>query len=762
MEETNAKKGEGRSVAHVRQDENGEWLIHPLDVHLTETSRRAGEFAALFGSADWARAAGLWHDLGKYKPDFQSYIRNASGFEADAHLENTPGKVDHSTAGAVRALEVPPRIGQLLAYLIAGHHAGLGNWSGDLEERVRKTFNLVDAKKGSIPKSILAGELPKSAPPNDREQAHLWVRILFSSLVDADFLDTEAFMDAENEALRGSGKTIAQLTNLLNEWMEIRDNELRECGVWGSAVNVVRREVLQACRIGANHQPGFFSLSVPTGGGKTLSSVAFALAHAQKFQKQRLILAIPYTSIIEQTAQVLTDIFGQDSVVEHHSNTDPDRETPQSRLASENWDAPIIVTTNVQLFESLYASRTSRCRKLHNIVNSVIILDEAQMLPPEKLMPTLSVLKGLVSHFRCTVVICTATQPRLVGEIGSESAKFHGLEGVRPIIEDPEKLSSKLQRVQIAVHTADQVDWANLATELAQHRQVLTIVNRRQDCRELWTALKAVTTEEPVHLSALMCGEHRSLVVAQVKRTLLTGSTLRVVSTQLVEAGVDIDFPVVYRAMAGLDSIAQAAGRCNREGRLNEIGGLGRVVVFRPPKRSPPGLLRKGEDACDELLRTMPAEVARLSPKAFDVYFGGYYGRVNDFGKEKFEELLQRDVGLSQFQFRSASEWYQLINEQGTRSVVVWYESERFDSRAILEEVKRFGPTRKQMRRLQRCVVNIPQSAFSVLRDQGSIQEVVGPEGALDLYCQSVPGLYDPTFGLRLEGPELSGMEFVC
>lgn len=606
-------------------------------------------------------------------------------------------------------------IGRLLSYLIAGHHAGLADWRGELEGRVSNLEHLASARKGAPVPDLLDAELPKTRPVVDKEHAHLWLRMVFSCLVDADFLDTEAFMSPTIGALRSSAVTVNELDATLSAWMKVRDEQL-----------------------------------------------AFALGHAQKHNKRRVIVAIPYTSIIEQTAQVLKDIFGADNVLEHHSNLDPERETTRGRLATENWDAPIVVTTNVQLFESLFASKTSRCRKLHNIAGSVLILDEAQMLPPDKLMPTLSVLKGLVAHFGCTVVLCTATQPHLTGEIGSGEAKFQGLDDVRPIIADPESLARQLRRVELHQHGAAFKDWSTLAQEIAEFPQVLTIVNRRQDCRDLWESLKAVASETPVHLSALMCGEHRSLVIGQIKASLRNGVPLRVVSTQLVEAGVDIDFPVVYRAMAGLDSLGQAAGRCNREGKLNVEGRLGQVVVFNPPKPSPPGLLRKGEDTAREILRTMPDEATKLSPMAFDAYFEAFYQRANDLGKSEFHSLLVKNVDKYEFRFRTASEWYQLIDDNGTRSIVVWYQCERFDSRKLVEDIKYVGPNRTLMRRLQRCTVNVPVRAFNMLREQGSIQEISGPEGPIGLFSQCVPGLYDPTFGLRLEGPELSGMEFVC
>jgi CRISPR-associated endonuclease/helicase Cas3 len=320
--------------------------------------------------------------------------------------------------------------------------------------------------------------------------------------------------------------------------------------------------------------------------------MAFALEHAIQHGKRRIIVVIPYTSVIEQTAKQYREVFGDEAVIEHHSNLDPDKETRRSQLASENWDAPIIVTTNVQFFESLFASRSSACRKLHNIVDSVIILDEAQMLPPGYLQPVVSVLRGLSSLFGASVVLCTATQPALVGRIESGQAKLRGFpEGsVRELMSDPADLSGTLRRVELKRHPKgdDPVSWEEIAGELRTIDRVLCIVNTRKDCRSLYELLP----EGSVHLSALMCPEHRSQVVAKIKSVLRTEGPLRVVSTQLVEAGVDIDFPVVYRALAGLDSIAQAAGRCNREGKLNDTGQRGRVIVFRPPKDAPSGLLR--------------------------------------------------------------------------------------------------------------------------------------------------------------------------
>ena len=259
-----------------------------------------------------------------------------------------------------------------------------------------------------------------------------------------------------------------------------------------------------------------------------------------------------------------------------------------------------------------------------------------------------------------------------------------------------------------------------------------------------------------------MCGEHRSQVVARIKCDLAKGIPTRVVSTQLVEAGVDIDFPTVYRAMAGLDSIAQAAGRCNREGKLNALGKLGQVIVFNPPKPSPKGLLLKGEQVCAELLRTLEGPCRDLAPEAFTKYFERFFGSVNDHGRKEFEHFLLTNAGSCQFQFASAAKWYRLIDDEGSRGIIVWYKGDRYSSMAILEELRRLGPSRQRMRRLQRCTVNVPNAVFLNLKQQGAIAEVSGPEGPMDLWAQCVPKLYHPLFGLRLEGPDYDGTEYVC
>lgn len=403
-------------IAHAKRSDTGDntpGAPHDLSDHLASVAALAACFARDFGE-DWARLAGQWHDLGKYRPAFQSYIRHAAGFDVEnAHIEGA-GRVDHSTVGAVHAIEeLGEASGRLLAYLIAGHHAGLPDWNGDNSTLIQRVSHargggwLKEVLDQRPPEAILRGAKPESRPKGGPEDFHLWVRMLFSCLVDADFLDTENYMDPDKTGSRNGYQEIESLLARFSDHMQRLNAEAS-----ASKVNEVRGNVFRQCieRAEEDRGNGLYSLTVPTGGGKTLASLAFALNHAKNYKKNRVIYAIPYLSIIEQTADVFRGIFGED-MVEHHSNLDPDKETARSRLAAENWDAPLIVTTNVQFFESLYAARTSRCRKLHNLVNSVVILDEAQLLPPEFLEPCLAAIRTLGTHYGVTFVLCTATQP---------------------------------------------------------------------------------------------------------------------------------------------------------------------------------------------------------------------------------------------------------------------------------------------------------------------------------------------------------------
>jgi CRISPR-associated endonuclease/helicase Cas3 len=735
-----------RPIAHVHPVDSQ--VIHPLEEHLSAVSDLAGKMSAEFGAAEWGKLAGQWHDLGKYSEAFQRYIRGASGYEA--HLvDGTPGKVNHSSAGALHAQEELADLGLPLAYLIAGHHAGLPDWYSDatgaaaLESRLlrgRSECLLRQVMEVSPSEWVLRASRPVFDPGTfgGAKGLHLWIRMLFSCLTDADFLDTEAFMDKGQSRQRGGYPKLATLLSQFNEAMETMTQKAEP-----SPINRLRANVLRQCREKGAGGPGLYTLTVPTGGGKTLSSLAFALEHAlhPNHGKCRIIYAIPYTSIIEQTANVFREIFG-DAVLEHHSNLDSEKETSKSRLAAENWDAPLIVTTNVQLFESLFAARTSRCRKLHNLVNSVIILDEAQLLPPEFLQPILDVMRLLIEHYGVTFVLCTATQPAL--KTRKDSCGITWLRGpgdATEIVSGTEELYAQLERVTVSLPEDWNTpgSWDEIADRIARHPSVLAIVNTRADCRELHRRMPAGT----IHLSALMCGEHRSYVIGEIKRRLKNGESVRVVSTQLIEAGVDVDFPIVYRALAGLDSIAQAAGRCNREGKQADKG---KVFVFVPPKQAPKGLLRFGEDACKIILHERPENP--LTPEQFRHYFTHYYSKVGKDGLDKhgIKELLTKDAAQCKIQFRTAAEKFQLIEEDGSGAVIVPYANPKNssrDSRPLIAQLRSGELDRWLLRKLQRFTVSVSERDFKALTNAGDIETL-----APGLWILKNETAYHPDLGL--------------
>ena len=727
-------------LAHVRKKDDGSFEIHALEEHLSEVAKSAAKFAETFGSSDWGSIAGLWHDLGKYSAEFQRRIKSVSGYDTEAHLEGQHGRVDHSTSGAQHAIEQFGLHGRILAYLIAGHHAGLPDWhiseasGAALKVRLDDKSHLQRTLSQAIPSNILSQPKPTSTLLGKAKGFALWVRMLFSCLVDADFLDTEAFMNADKAAQRRDVLTVPELLARFDAFMEDKFSD-----VLPTTVNRIRANVLHQCRQKARERPGLFSLTVPTGGGKTLSSLAFALEHAKCHGKQRLIHVIPYTSIIEQTANVFRDIF-PDAVVEHHSNLDPDKETVKSRLAAENWDAPLIVTTSVQFFESLFAAKTSRCRKLHNIVNSVVVLDEAQLLPPEFLQPILDVMNLLVHYYGVTFVLSTATQPAL-GTLKSFQRSLGGLDNVREIIDDPDTLYRNLERVTVTwphdFHLTQ--DWGDLAQKIQQHPCVLVVVNSRADARKLHRCMPDGT----IHLSALMCGEHRSHVISNVRQRLLAGESVRVVSTQLVEAGVDVDFPVVYRALAGLDSIAQAAGRCNREGKQER----GEVLVFVPPNPVPSGPLRRAADTTISLLSGACEHT--LTRDLFFRYFEHFYLRAPSLDKHDITELLKPQGGNDdplKVQFRTAAQRFRLIDESGYRSILVRYEG----SPALIGRLQKEGPERWLMRKLQRYAVSLPESQFQKLLNNGDIIEIYP-----GMFAQTADVLYDQELGVVMDETNL-------
>ncbi|HHW92711.1 MAG TPA: CRISPR-associated endonuclease Cas3'', partial [Firmicutes bacterium] len=513
-----------------------DWQL--LRDHLSGVAHRAAGYAKDFQAGQLAFAAGLLHDLGKYSLEFQQRLQGE-------HI-----RVDHSTAGAQEAEKYYGKaLGRILAYVVAGHHAGLNDY-GSLAAESSLAARL---NKGSIPdyqayrKELLkwpdlgSFRLPiKPFPGQQGFSLAFFIRMLYSCLVDADFLDTEEYCQPEKGAARGKYPSPDQMLQKLEQYLQ----QLLASAL-DTPINRERAAILDQCREKANFPPGFFTLTVPTGGGKTLSSLAFALGHAVRHRLERVIYVIPFTSIIEQNAKVFREAVGEEAVLEHHSNfqypeqEDEDWTTPAAklRLAAENWDAPLVVTTNVQFFESLFANRAARCRKLHNIARSVVILDEAQMIPTDYLHPCLAALVELVRHYEASVVICTATQPALEGLLPR---------GIKPVelAPDPMRLYETFKRVRVIF--LGEMNDEDLAARIKDLSQVLCIVNTRKHAWELFRKIRDL--QGSYHLSALMCPVHRSAVLGEIRQRLETGEACRVVSTQLIEAGVDVDFPVVFRA----------------------------------------------------------------------------------------------------------------------------------------------------------------------------------------------------------------------
>jgi len=705
-------------IAHVKKDDvDGVWDIpHDLVQHLTETAELTAKFAEPFGSSDWAYALGFSHDSGKATDHWQKYLVDKSGYgyDEDAHLEERIGKIDHSSPSAkVTEQLYSDFFGRLLAYSISGHHAGLPDWDDgtpkSLKYRLQQKQTIANTEliAQEICDRILACK-PKNIPWQFDQKSldlSLWVRVLFSCLVDADFLSTERYMNPKVADTRGGYSSMGQLLERFNAFMADKTASSEK-----NNINTLRETVLANCRDAGKHgSTGFYSLTVPTGGGKTLSSLAFGLEHAAANHLDRVIYVIPYNSIIEQNANVFRDAVGSENVIEHHSNIDPDQASAKARLAAENWDAPIVVTTTVQFFESLFAVKPSRCRKLHNICNSVVIFDEAQIVPVEHLSPILDTLKLLVEHYKTTFVISTATQP-----VWESRSNFKGLPAgsIKEIVKDVSTLFNGLKRV--CVNCPDDYktskSWEELAEELAQFDQVLCIVPTRKNCRDLYRLLPS----DFYHLSALMCGQHRSDAIKEIKEKLKNNQKVRVVSTNLVEAGVDIDFPAVYKALAGMDSIAQAAGRCNREGKLF---GLGEVHIFIPPQKPPVGALRKAAETTADLLKTGKYSPVELD--AYEPFFSEVIWKANSLDKAGIIEYLTPDNELA-IQFRTAADKFKIIEDEQQRSIIVPYGN----GGELIELLKKEGPERWLLRKLQRYTVSIYGHDFNHLKSEGRLIEV--------------------------------------
>lgn len=714
-------------IAHIRESDGIEQSL--LD-HLSGTADKAGCFAEVFNNKEYAITVGMLHDIGKYSLLFQNRIKNNGK------------RCDHSTAGA-RVIMKNKYWGKLAAYCIAGHHSGLQNCGsstdvgreGTLNGRLAMDYIIppFDAYKEEIDESMyIRLDKPNIRPLNKGGfSISFFIRMLYSCLVDADYLDTEFFMK--------DGKVDRKIEydfKLFYEKLVLKLNSFIEEGL----INKKRKEILNKCLEKSRNKRGLYTLTVPTGGGKTLSSMAFAIKHLLENNMDRIIYVIPYTSIIEQNAKIFKNIFGNESVLEHHCNfdfNDNDEEYNKQKLSAENWDIPIIVTTNVQFFESLFANKSSRCRKLHNIANSVIVFDEVQMFPTEYLTPCIMAIAELVYNYNSTALLCSATQPALSNRFPREIKSIE-------ICENTDELYKVFKRTDVLYR--GKISSQDLANEINPLKQCLCIVNTRKHALELFRLLEG---EGNFHLSTLMCPEHRREVLNEIEHRLKNGLHCCVISTRLIEAGVDVDFPRVYRMIGGLDSILQAAGRCNREGKLvNELKEkiYGEVHVFEPEekymKKQPPSFKQEIE-ITKQIIRQFK-DIS--SPEAINEYFKRLYHYRGEDGLDNKKIYKRFEVGAEKlkfnFDFETIAKEFKLIDEN-THHIIIPLNN---NAKKLIEQLRHAEFYKDIIRSLQSYTVNVFNHEFNVLLGAGKLTLIRD-----NIYALSSLADYDNKTGLKIE-----------
>lgn len=749
--------------AHSIDDhDRNAWQLLPA--HLQAVSLLTASQAGKFGAERLGALIGLLHDLGKYAHEFQDYI------------DGRGRSPDHATAGAREILKLAAeagpadRIAALIgAYCIAGHHSGLSDWSGDraLSDRLKKELPALDPAWQRELAPEANGLFPRNFKPHDDRNLHAFQlamlgRALFSCLIDADRRDTESFYaNNEGKPVDREWPALATIADGLIARFNAHMTAIQATAGGSSPISSLRSDILTHARGKAALPRGVFTLSVPTGGGKTLASLGFALDHAKTHGMERIVYGIPFTSIIDQTSEIFRGVLGKGVVLEHHSAIEDDhqdRMAPERegepdiqrklRLAMEDWAAPVVVTTNVQLFESLFASRTSRCRKLHRLVNSVIILDEAQTIPRPLLRPCVAALDELVRNYGCSVVLCTATQPMLAAPL------FKGgfnLSKERELAPDPKELAKKLQRVTL-VHGGDVNDVA-LVEALACTEQGLVIVNSRKHALALYQTAQAAGLEGLVHLTTRQYAAHRREILAKVRQKLKDGSPCRLIATSLIEAGVDVDFPRGWRAEAGLDQIAQAAGRINREGRrLREESTL--TVFHAPDNPSPPEI----KSLSGDMARMMHKHDNLFSPAAIEDFFGEVYWRLSSQGLDAKSIFDDFKVGSGDvcFSYRTVAEKFRMI-ESGMVPVIIPGDDRAREAIAKLSIAQ--IPSGTIARELQTYIVQVPPKARQRLIDRGRVAFAI-PELRLDQFAVLIdPGLYREDTGLLWDDAEYLSAE---
>lgn len=697
--------------AHINEQGEKQTVLQ----HLQGTAELSSNFAKVFGYANQGQLIGLLHDIGKYSEAFQERLKGGP-------------KVDHSTAGAIESINAKQVIA---AFCIAGHHAGLpdGGGRGDVEgaslhARLNRRQMLPDYSMWK--EEIHVPELPVNQD-NDIENIVFLVRMLFSCLVDADYLDTEKFMN-KGTIERGYDFIADSLIQKINQYIAPWFESNKE-------LNVARCDILRSCLQAGKKDKGLFTLTVPTGGGKTISSLAFAINHAKQHGMKRVIYVVPYTSIIEQTAEVFRKVLGSENVLEHHCNIQYEKEADTSviTLATENWDMPIIVTTAVQFFESFFSNKPSVCRKLHNCADAIIIYDEAQMIPVPYIRPCVMAISQLIRNYGCTAVLCTATQP-VLGDIFREFSRDLYAYEICPkeLYENP-----VFQRVRYEKTGKFSVD--ELVNRLNEQEQTLCIVNSRKVAQEIYGKLSG---KNVFHLSTLLYPKHRRKVLEQIRENLKKGERCIVVSTSLVEAGVDLDFPTVFREMAGLDSILQAAGRCNREGKRSVEESV--VYVFNLEVKCP--AIFSLPIAASEVTMEHYDDIA--SKEAIRCYFNELLALKGqkELDKKRIIELIHR----GDFPFQQIANAFSLI-EENTRCVYIQTE----ENKTEIEAVRHGLATKKEYRHLQQFSINLYEYLYCDLLKQGCLEEL--PNGAAILIDSS---LYSEEIGLTIQ--KETGIAIFC
>lgn len=688
-----------------------------LKEHLKNTAELAGKFADNFGAYEWGYCCGLLHDIGKYSLKFQE------------RLHGNEEKVDHSTAGAKVCWD-KKGAHQFLSYCIAGHHAGLPDTGGisdmstqgtmlgrlkkSLEDYQRFTEEIEIPELKNLPFQPVEGE-------NLDFFASMLIRMIYSCLVDADYLDTERFMDGES--IRNNGEPIEKLFEKLEShisgWLDNDDL---------NTINGRRTEILKHCLEMGKEQKGIFRLTVPTGGGKTVSSLAFALKHAKEHHMERIIYVIPYTSIIEQNAKIFADILGQNNVLECHCAVDYElnEELKPMQLATENWDKPVIVTTSVQFFESLFSNKPSKCRKLHNMTNSVIIFDEAQMIPNDYLKPCISVLEQLLRYYGSSIVLCTATQPALK-ELLSPEIK------IRELCARMDEQFSFFKRV--SVKNLDKITQSELIQRLEQENQALCILNTKKRAQNIYQRIKR---EGVYHLSTAMYPVHRKKVLNEIRERLQKQEKCIVVSTSLVEAGVDLDFQTVYRQLAGADSIIQAAGRCNREGKRTETECF--TYIFKLDQQEYVQGQRQQMEVTEGLLEeNKNLEELNTIEQYFEML---YHFRGDSLDKKGILKKFRK----GNFQFASAAREFKLIEEK-TKSILVPKEEA---AQILLSQIRIKGFTKELVRKMGHYCVNVYENDFNKMYALGMLGEIT-EDSKTDCYVLNSLGKYTDDMGLTLD-----------